>query len=181
MSLPKVTGPQSQVFTTVPFDFPSLRLVLRVRYVPGPVMDRINEDGRQVNLQRLLHERGLAVAALISGGKTAAEADEEVPQVGAVGVLVGDVAAAVIGASVDGFYVDTPGVAGSDSVADDDNEPVWEPFNETDAYELWHGSIDPEADYERSNDDAWPSWAKDLLYLSVRNFSQRGTADPKAR
>jgi hypothetical protein len=180
MSLPKVTGPQSQVFTTVPFDFPSLRLVLRVRYVPGPVMDRINEDGRQVNLQRLLSERGQAVAALISSGKTAAEADEEVPQVGAVGVLVGDVAAAVIGASVDGFYVDTPGVAGSDSVADEDTPIEFEPFTADDADELWHGSINPKNKNLRL-DDAWPDWAKDLLYLSVRNFSQRGTADPKAR
>jgi hypothetical protein len=178
MSLPKVTGPQSQVFTTVPFDFPSLRLVLRVRYVPGPVMDRINETGRQVNLQRLLSERGLAVAALISGGTTATEADEKVPQVGAIGVLVGDVAAAVIGASVDGFYVDTPGVAGSESMGADDTPIVWEPFNAEDAVELWDGSLNK--DMER-NDDAWPDWAKDLLYLSVRNFSQRGTADPKVR
>jgi hypothetical protein len=179
MSLPKVTGPQSQVFTTVPFDFPSLRLVLRVRYVPGPVMDRINEDGRQVNLQRLLSERANTIAALISGGMTAVDADAEVPQIGAVGVLVGDVAAAVIGASVDGFYVDTPGVAGSDSVADDDDLPEWEPFTAADADELWNGSRESEA-HERY-DDAWPDWAKDLLYLSVRNFSQRGTADPKAR
>jgi hypothetical protein len=179
MSLPKVTGPQSQVFTTVPFDFPSLRLVLRVRYVPGPVMDRINEDGRQVNLQRLLVERGQAIAALISGGKTAAEADEEVPQVGAVGVLVGDVAAAVIGASVDGFYVDTPGVAGSESLAADTTPIEWDKFTAADADELWNGSRESEA-HER-NDDAWPDWAKDLLYRSVRNFSQHGTADPKAR
>jgi hypothetical protein len=181
MSLPKVTGPQSQVFTTVPFDFPSLRLVLRVRYVPGPVMDRINEDGRQVNLQRLLIERSHAIAALINGDMSAAEADAAVPAVGAVGVLVDDVAAAVIGASVDGFYVDTPGVAGSDSVADDDTPIEWEPFGVGDAFELWHGSLRTPGNTQDRNADAWPSWAKDLLYLSFRNFSQRGTADPKVR
>jgi hypothetical protein len=178
MSLPKVTGPQSQVFTTVLMEFESLNLVLRVRYVPGPVMDRIDEDGRQVNLQRLLVERGQAVAALISGGTTAAEADEQVPQVGAVGVMTEDVAAAVIGASVDGFYVETPGVAGSDSVADDDTPIKWEPFSAADGDELWNGTINKDGS---RNKDAWPKHHREMLFRSVRNFSQRGTADPKAR
>jgi hypothetical protein len=178
MSLPKVTGPQSQVFTSVLMEFESLNLVLRVRYVPGQVMDQINEDGRQANLQRLLHERGLAVAALISGGTTAAEADEQVPQVGAVGVRVEDVAAAVIGASVDGFYVQTPGVAGSEALGDDDTPIEWQPLSAADGDELWNGTINKDGS---RNKDAWPQHHREMLYLSVRNFSQRGTADPKAR
>ena len=176
MSLPKVSGPTTEVFTTVPFDFPSLRLVLRVRYVPGPAMDRINEAGRKTNEQRMIDERSKKVATLIAEGTPAAEADEQIPTIGAVGVMVEDVAAAVIAASVDGFYVDSPGDA--DGLGEDGAGVKWEPFGGDDAEELWNGSKDAKGNRV---DDAWPTWAKELLYLSVRNFSQRGTADPKAR
>lgn len=176
MSLPKVTGPTTEVFTTVPFDFPSLRLVVRIRYVPGPQMDRINEAGRKINEQRLIDERSKQVAALIAEGVPAVEADGRVDPVGYVGILIEDVAAAVIGASVDGFYVDS-----SDDIAglgEDLSAVTWEPFDANDADELWNGSTDAKG---KRLDDAWPSWAKELLYLSVRNFSQRGTADPKVK
>ena len=175
MSLPKVSGPTTEVFTTVPFNFPSLRLVVRIRYVPGPQMDRINEHGRKINEQRMIDARSQKVAALMADGATAVEADERTDPLGHVGVLVEDVAAAVIGASVDGFYVDTANEV--DGLGEAGAAVTWEPFTDSDADELWHGSFTDGA----REDDAWPTWAKELLYLSVRNFSQRGTADPKAR
>jgi hypothetical protein len=176
MSLPKVSGPTTEVHTTVPFDFPSLRLVVRVRYVPGPVVDRINEAGRKINLQRMVDERSLKVAALIAEGVAPVDADSQVEPLGPVGVLIDDVAPAMIAASVDGFYVDTADE--SDGLGEADRPPVWEPFGGDDADELWNGSLDAKGNRQ---DDAWPSWAKETLYLSVRNFSQRGTPNPKAR
>tara|TARA_R110000803_G_scaffold177487_1_gene239874 strand:- start:18 stop:437 length:420 start_codon:yes stop_codon:yes gene_type:complete len=139
-------------------------------------MDRINEAGRKTNEQRMIDERSKKVATLIAEGTPAAEADEQIPTIGAVGVMVEDVAAAVIAASVDGFYVDSPGDA--DGLGEDGAGVKWEPFGGDDAEELWNGSKDAKGNRV---DDAWPTWAKELLYLSVRNFSQRGTADPKAR
>ena len=162
--------------TTVPFDFPSLRLVVRIRYVPGPQMDRINEAGRDINLQRMVDERSRKVAALIAEGVAPVDADGQVEPLGNVSVLIDDVAAALIAASVDGFYVDTSDEA--DGLGDTDTPPVWEPFGGDDADELWNGSLDAKGNRQ---DDAWPSWAKETLYLSVRNFSQRGTPNPKAR
>ena len=178
MSLPKVSGPNTEVHTSIPFDFPSLRLVVRVRYVPGPVMDRINESGRRINLQRLVNERGLKVAAIAElAGISPVEADGQVEALGAVPVLVDDVAAEMIAASVDGFYVDNP-TSVADGLGETGAPPEWETFGGDDADELWHGSLDAKGNRQP---DAWPSWAKETLYLAVRNFSQRGTPNPKAR
>ena len=196
MALPKITGPDAVVHTVTALDFPSLRLLVKVGYIPGPVLDRIDEQGRQTNLQRMLDARAVKIGALVADGMTIEEAERAeraervserdgkvaalvatgqtrtaaeaaVPGVDYVPVLVADIAPATIAASVIGWRVDNGDTAGlGDSPAE------WETFTADDIHGLWFG-------INEAGDEAWPEWAKDRLYRACRNFSTTGGSDPK--
>lgn len=174
MPLPKVTGPDSTLFTELPIRLAQLTVFFRIRFIPGPTLDAIHDQARTVNHQRLLDARAAEVAKMIAGGASAEEADSAVPGIESVPVLVDDVGPHLIAAGVDGVRsatADDEKVAG----AGDDDEPVWEDFTVSDAFELWCGTV------EQQHLDAWPGWARLELYNAVRNFSTRGSLNPLAK